>query len=35
MKKHVQDAASHQHPNNIQVNERERNFGIVKELFEK
>lgn len=35
MKKHVQDVASHQHPDSIRVNEHGRNFGMVKELFEK
>ena len=34
MKKHVQDAASHQYPYNIQMNESERDFGIMEELFE-
>ena len=35
MKKHVQDVASHQHLNNIQMNKSQRNFGIIEELFEK
>lgn len=34
MKKHVQDAVSHQHPDSIQMNESWRNFGIMEELFE-
>lgn len=34
MKNHVQDVASYQHPNNIQMNESQRNFGIMEELFE-
>ena len=35
VKKHVQDVASHQHLDSIWMNKGERNFGVVKKLFEK
>ena len=35
MKEHVQDAASHQHPDNVRMNLGSRNLGVVQKLLEK
>ena len=34
MEEHIQDVASHQHPNDVGLNEGGRNLSIVQELFE-
>lgn len=34
MEEHIQDATSHQHPNNVRVNVGRRNLGIVQKLLE-
>ena len=34
MEEHIQDVASHQHLNDVGVNEGGRNLSIVQELFE-
>ena len=34
MEEHIQDVASHQHPDDVDVNEGGRNLSIVQELFE-
>ena len=34
MEEHIQDAATHQHPDDVRVDVGWRNLGVVQELFE-